>query len=133
MVIESSGIKPSTPERPHWFVIAGDFNICPWTQPDEHANLLSTMQSKLGFYDVFQHLSCDAEGQGKLATCEDNRRIDYFWTNIPKVYVRSLENGYLPTKDPLIPKISDHQALQVIFDLPYQTYEMISGPHIVSV
>ena len=114
--------SPSCADLPHWFAIGGDFNICAWSQPEEHANLIAIMQTRLGLYDVFQHLSGDASGEGRQATCDNGLRIDYFWTNIPPEYLKSSANSYLHGANNDL-KLSDHQALQVVFDLPFQSYD----------
>ena len=118
LVEQSRNINVGYPPRHHWFVIAGDFNICPWTQPTEHAHLLDVMSNKLKMHDVFEVLSGEPGGKDGVATCEDNRRIDYFWTNIPKDYIQTSHFAYLPIDNPLIPKISDHMALQVRIEFP---------------
>jgi endonuclease/exonuclease/phosphatase family metal-dependent hydrolase len=122
LMIRHSRAQHAGAAQSHWQIIGGDFNICPWSQPDEHTNLIDVMATQLGFHDVFAALSGQPDGNHRTPTCTDGRRIDYVWTNIPPEYHAQWGNSFLSTADPNIPAVSDHHALQVVFKLPCRRF-----------
>lgn len=139
VIVRAAQVRHDTGPRqslPHFVIVAGDFNICPFTQPVEYQYLHRILSVHLELWEVFDDLQRQKTPQpneekedendlrSSMITCQDGRRIDYFWTNIPKPYLVSGQHGYLQTGNPDVPLISDHHALEVVFQLPFSSHPL---------
>lgn len=96
--------------RTKWMLVAGDYNICPFTRKDEF-DLMEAKLTKVGLRDIFHFLTAQ-----HVFTWNDTQRLDYIYTDLPLHAVLDAHLEAFQTPESL--RISDHHALSCVVAVP---------------